>query len=154
QHLAACGEHALAFQRDVQARRRAAGRGQGVVVLVEEVRGGNGLLRDQPAFLEILLDDRCRRGASDGKCGAGERVYRACNHGALLELTMGKYSHILGTIFPFTGACQARSDMNENNVTQALTAAAERMLKPLVRVLLRNGIAYRAFADIARQVYV
>jgi hypothetical protein len=44
--------------------------------------------------------------------------------------------------------------MTAKNVTQALTAAAERMLKPLVRVLLRNGIPYRAFADIARQVYV
>lgn len=44
--------------------------------------------------------------------------------------------------------------MTANNATQALTAAAEKMLRPLVRVLLRNGIPYRAFADIARQVYV
>src|SRR5882672_824106 len=40
------------------------------------------------------------------------------------------------------------------NVTQALNAAAQTILKPLVRVLLRNGIPYRAFADIARQAYV
>jgi hypothetical protein len=44
--------------------------------------------------------------------------------------------------------------MTAKNVTQALTAAAEKLLKPLVRVLLRNGVPYRALADIARQVYV
>jgi len=44
--------------------------------------------------------------------------------------------------------------MTPKNITQALTAAAENMLRPLVRVLLRNGIPYRAFADIVRRVYV
>src|SRR5262245_770200 len=65
---------------------------------------------------------------------------------------MGKYSHILGTIFPFIGACQG--PMTATNVARALNAATARMLRPLVRVLLRNGIPYRAFADTARQVYV
>src|SRR5262249_8912845 len=55
---------------------------------------------------------------------------------------------------PTPRSCQADLHMTANNVTQALTAAAEKMLKPLVRVLLRNGIPYRAFSDIARQVYV
>src|SRR5215510_9788024 len=67
---------------------------------------------------------------------------------------VGKYSHAIGIIFPRSGICQGRRDMSANNVTQALTAAAARLLKPLVKVLLRNGIPYRAFADIARQVYV
>lgn len=38
-------------------------------------------------------------------------------------------------------------------VTKALIAAAERLLRPLVRILLRNGIAYGQFAEIARKVY-
>ena len=44
--------------------------------------------------------------------------------------------------------------MIPKNITQALTAAAENMLRPLVRVLLRNGIPYQAFAEIVRHVYV
>ena len=35
-----------------------------------------------------------------------------------------------------------------------LTAAVRRVLRPLVRILLRNGVAYGAFADIAKRVYV
>jgi hypothetical protein len=44
--------------------------------------------------------------------------------------------------------------MIANNVTEALSDAAEGILRPLVRVLLRNGIPYGAFAEIARRVYV
>ena len=40
------------------------------------------------------------------------------------------------------------------DLTQALTAAAQAILRPLVRVLLRNGIPYGVFAEIARTVYV
>jgi hypothetical protein len=37
--------------------------------------------------------------------------------------------------------------------TQALSAAAMNVLRPLVRVMLRNGIPYGAFAEMARRVY-
>jgi hypothetical protein len=37
--------------------------------------------------------------------------------------------------------------------TQALSEAAQAVLRPLVRVLLRNGIPYGAFAEMARRVY-
>ena len=39
-------------------------------------------------------------------------------------------------------------------LVQALTAATLRILRPLVRVLLRNGISYGTFADLAKWVYV
>ena len=44
--------------------------------------------------------------------------------------------------------------MTANNITQALSDAARSVLRPLVRVLLRNGIPYAALAEIARNVYV
>jgi len=44
--------------------------------------------------------------------------------------------------------------MSANHITHALSAAAQAILRPLVRVLLRNGIPYGAFAEIARRVYV
>ncbi len=37
---------------------------------------------------------------------------------------------------------------------QVLYKAVHKLLRPLVRILLRNGIAFNAFADIAKQVYV
>ena len=40
------------------------------------------------------------------------------------------------------------------NVKQALLAAYRHLLTPLVRVLLRNGISYLEFAEVARQVFV
>ena len=43
--------------------------------------------------------------------------------------------------------------MSAKNITQALSAAAQGILRPLVRVLLRNGIPYGAFAEMARRVY-
>lgn len=43
--------------------------------------------------------------------------------------------------------------MNQN-IHQALSSAVLKMLRPLVRILLRNGIPYGAFADLARRVYV
>lgn len=39
-------------------------------------------------------------------------------------------------------------------VIQALSAAILRMLRPLVRLLLRHGISYGTFADLAKWVYV
>ena len=44
--------------------------------------------------------------------------------------------------------------MASKNVTQALKEAAQTILRPLVRVLLRNGIPYGAFAEMARRAYV
>ena len=39
-------------------------------------------------------------------------------------------------------------------VTKALSAAILRMMRPLVRLLLRHGIPYGTFADLAKWVYV
>ncbi len=39
-------------------------------------------------------------------------------------------------------------------VSEVVETAIVRILKPLIRILLRNGIAYATFADIARKVYV
>ena len=44
--------------------------------------------------------------------------------------------------------------MPSRNVTQALSESAQSILRPLVRVLLRNGIPYGAFAEMARRAYV
>lgn len=37
---------------------------------------------------------------------------------------------------------------------QTITTAIVRILRPLVRILLKNGISYRTFADIARSQFV
>jgi hypothetical protein len=50
----------------------------------------------------------------------------------------------IGIIFP---------NMSEN-VNQAISAAVLRLLRPLVRILLRNGMPYGAFADLAKRVFV
>src|SRR4030043_94177 len=39
-------------------------------------------------------------------------------------------------------------------VSQALSAAVTTLLRPLVRLLLRNGVPYRTFSDLAKRVYV
>jgi hypothetical protein len=39
-------------------------------------------------------------------------------------------------------------------VTKALSAAITMLLRPLVRLLLRNHVPYRTFADLAKRVYV
>ena len=44
--------------------------------------------------------------------------------------------------------------MSPQDITQALSDTVQSILRPLVRVLLRNGIPYGAFVDIARRVYV
>jgi hypothetical protein len=44
--------------------------------------------------------------------------------------------------------------MSPLDITQALSDTAQSILRPLVRILLRNGIPYAAFADLARRVYV
>jgi hypothetical protein len=43
--------------------------------------------------------------------------------------------------------------MNEG-ILKPLSAAVLRLFRPLVRVLLRNGVSYRTFADFAKWVYV
>ena len=40
------------------------------------------------------------------------------------------------------------------NVQQTLSRSVLAILKPLVRILLRNGIAYGSFAELAKKVYV
>lgn len=39
-------------------------------------------------------------------------------------------------------------------ITQALCAAIAALLRPLVRLLLRNGVSFRTFSDVAKRVYV
>ena len=39
-------------------------------------------------------------------------------------------------------------------LNKALTAAILRLLRPLVRILLRNGVSYNAFADLAKRAFV
>ena len=39
-------------------------------------------------------------------------------------------------------------------ISEVMQTAIVRILSPLIRILLRNGIAYATFADIARKVYV
>lgn len=42
----------------------------------------------------------------------------------------------------------------ENRITSAISAAITTLLRPLVRLLLRNGIPYQTFAELAKRVYV
>ncbi len=42
----------------------------------------------------------------------------------------------------------------ENNQHQILLAAIARMMRPLIRILLRNGISFQTFADIAKNQFV
>lgn len=44
--------------------------------------------------------------------------------------------------------------MATRTVTEALTQATQSVLRPLVRILLRNGVPFGAFAEMARRVYV
>ena len=44
--------------------------------------------------------------------------------------------------------------MNDRSTDNALRSALATLLKPLVRILLRNGISHRIFSDIAKQAYV
>ncbi|MBI2891283.1 MAG: hypothetical protein HYY13_10930 [Nitrospirae bacterium] len=39
-------------------------------------------------------------------------------------------------------------------VSESLISAVGRLLRPLARILVRNGIPYRAFSDLAKRVYV
>ena len=43
--------------------------------------------------------------------------------------------------------------MNDEHL-KPLSAAVLRLFRPLVRILLRNGVSYRTFADLAKWVYV
>ena len=42
----------------------------------------------------------------------------------------------------------------EENITKAIAAAITNLLRPMVMFLLRNGVPYQTFADIAKRVYV
>ena len=42
----------------------------------------------------------------------------------------------------------------ENNQPQLLLAAIGRLMRPLIRILLRNGISFQTFADIAKNQFV
>jgi hypothetical protein len=42
----------------------------------------------------------------------------------------------------------------EENITKAIVAAITNLLRPMVMFLLRNGVPYQTFADIAKRVYV
>jgi len=42
----------------------------------------------------------------------------------------------------------------DENITKAIAAAITNLLRPLVMFLLRNGVPYQTFADIAKRVYV
>src|SRR5690242_6637154 len=44
--------------------------------------------------------------------------------------------------------------MATRTLAQALTEATQGVLRPLVRILLRNGVPFGAFAEMARAVYV
>ncbi len=46
------------------------------------------------------------------------------------------------------------SPQNQQNSLQLLSAAILKLLKPLVRILLRYGIPFAAFADLAKRTYV
>lgn len=42
----------------------------------------------------------------------------------------------------------------EENIRKAIAAAITKLLRPLIMFLLRNGVPYQTFADIAKRVYV
>ena len=42
----------------------------------------------------------------------------------------------------------------ESDLKQGLLAAYRRLMKPLVRILIRNGVAYGEFAEVAKEVYI
>jgi len=42
----------------------------------------------------------------------------------------------------------------EEDLKQGLLAAYRRLMRPLVRILIRNGVAYGEFAEIAKEVYI
>lgn len=61
-------------------------------------------------------------------------------HKLILVLTSNK----IGNIFPSM----------QLTLNQALSGAVLKILRPLVRVLLRHGVAYGTFAELSRKVYV
>jgi len=44
--------------------------------------------------------------------------------------------------------------MSNTKLTQTLMKVAEHIMRPLIRILLRNGISHSAFVDISKRVYV
>lgn len=42
----------------------------------------------------------------------------------------------------------------ETDLKQGLIAAYRRLMRPLVRILIRNGVAYGEFAELAKEVYI
>jgi hypothetical protein len=58
-----------------------------------------------------------------------------------------------GKIFPYL-TIPASGLFMENNQRQVLLSAIGRMMQPLIRILLRNGISFQTFADIAKNQFV
>lgn len=52
------------------------------------------------------------------------------------------------------GSIVDTANMAQHQHTEALSTATLQLLRPLVRILLRNNMSHRAFADLAKQVYV
>lgn len=52
-------------------------------------------------------------------------------------------NRIIGITFPIM----------KNDIQQALSIAIIKLLRPLVRILLRNGVAFGSFSDLAKKVY-
>lgn len=46
------------------------------------------------------------------------------------------------------------SRSGDGRLQEVLAAAVQRILRPLIRILLRHGVAFGAFADLAKRVYV
>ena len=42
----------------------------------------------------------------------------------------------------------------EEDLKQGLITAYRRLMRPLIRILIRNGVAYGEFAEIAKEVYI
>jgi hypothetical protein len=60
----------------------------------------------------------------------------------------------LGNISQYIVFATGRIEPMGKSAREALTTAVARILRPLVRILLKNGISYRTFADIARSQFV
>lgn len=63
-----------------------------------------------------------------------------------------------GNLIPYTGACQVRTvsflRMTTTTLHQSLNNALSHLLRPLARILLRNGISFAQFTEQAKRAYV
>lgn len=56
--------------------------------------------------------------------------------------------------FTVFNACRRYDLLMNDSTHNALSRALYKVLRPMVRLLLRQGVSYRAFADVARHVFV